>query len=101
MASTLRVDPSRLVAAAAAESDVGAFVSAMAAGQTLSGAAGGVSNLHSGAAIEFAATVIDAVGAAITAELTTHANRLTAAADTYRCTDEALGARLDHAAGEI
>lgn len=101
MASTLRVDPSRLIAAAAAEGDVGAFVSSMAAGQTLSGAAGGVANLLSGAALEFAASVIDDVSAAITEELTTHSNKLTAAADTYRHADEALGTRLDHVAGGI
>lgn len=99
MASTLRVDPSRLVAAATAEGDVGKFVSAMAAGQSLAAAAGGVSNLLSGAAIEFAASAIDKASATINEELTSHARKLTAAADTYRRVDENLGRRLDRIAG--
>lgn len=101
MASNLRVDPSRLVAAASAEGDVGAFISAMAAGQSLIGAAGGMSQLHSGAAIEFAASAIDQVSAAIHAELTAHAAKLSTAADTYRRTDEGLGRRLGQVAGTI
>ncbi|MGK2853687.1 MAG: hypothetical protein ACSLE3_06190 [Microbacteriaceae bacterium] len=101
MASTLRVDPSRLVAAAAAESDVGRTVSTMAAGQSLAGAADGVSNLLSGAAIEFAASAIDKASATINEELTAHSNKLAAAADTYRRADEDLGRGLDHIAGVI
>lgn len=101
MASILRVDPPRLVAAASAEGEVGAFVAAMAAGQSLAEAASGVSRLRSGAAIEFAASAIDKVSAAIHEELTAHAAKLSAAADMYRRTDEGLGRRLGQIAGTI
>jgi hypothetical protein len=101
MASTLRVDPSRLVAAASAEGDVGAFVAAMAAGQPLAGAAGGMSQLRSGAALQFAASAIDKAGAAIHDELAAHSAKLSSAADIYRRTDEGLGSRLGEVAGTI
>ncbi len=101
MASNLRVDPSRLVAAASAEGDVGACVAAMAAGQSLAGAAGGVPQLRSGAALEFAASAIDNASAAIHEQLTDHAAKLNTAAHTYRRTDEGLGRRLGEIAGEI
>lgn len=101
MSSTLRVDPSRLVAAAAAEGDVGAFVAAMAAGQVLAAAAESVSQLRTGAAIEFAASAIDRAGSVIDAELSVHADKLITAADTYRRTDERLGRRLGAIAGTI
>lgn len=98
MASTLRVDPSRLVAAATAEGDVGKSISAMAAGEALGGAAVGMSQLLSGAAILSAASAIDKVSAAINEELTAHSNKLNTAADTYRRVDERLGGRLDQVA---
>lgn len=101
MASKLRVDPLRLVAAASTEGDVGTFVAAMAAGQSLAGAAGGVPQLRSGAALEFAASAIDKASAAIHEELTDHAAKLNTAADTYRLTDEGLGRRLGEIAEEI
>jgi hypothetical protein len=101
MASTLRVDPARLVAAAAAEGDVGKSVSMMAAGSTLSAAAGGVPDLLTGAALQIAASAIDNVSAMINEELTSHADKLTAAAETYRRADDDLGRRLDHITGVI
>ncbi|WP_194166292.1 type VII secretion target [Mycolicibacterium sp. P9-22] len=101
MASTLRVDPSRLVAAASAEADVGAFVAAMAVGQSLAAATASVSQLRTGAALEFAASAFGAVTAAICDELTSHAAKLNTAADTYRRTDEGLGSRLGRVAGTI
>jgi len=101
MASTLRVDPSRLAEAASAESEVGAFVASMTAGRSLVGAAGGVSRLCSGAALEIAASAMDRVGAAIGEELTAHAAKLNTAADTYRRTDEDLGRRMDQIAATI
>jgi Excreted virulence factor EspC, type VII ESX diderm len=94
MASTLRVDPARLLVAASAEGDVGASVAAIAAGQCLAGAAGGVSQLRSGAAIDFAASALDNVSAAINDELTAHATKLSTAADTYRRADEGLGSQI-------
>lgn len=101
MASTLRVDPSRLVAAASSEADVAAFVAGMAVGQSLAGATASVSPLRSGVAIEFAASALDDVSAVIHDELTSHAAKLNTAAETYRRTDDALGSRLGRFAGTI
>lgn len=93
--ANLRVDPTRLTAAAAAEREIGATVGSLAAGDTLHGAAAGVSQLSTGAAMTAAATAVDQVGAAVSRELMAHAGKLTGAADSYRRADEALGQRLD------
>ncbi|MGU3503033.1 type VII secretion target [Mycobacterium sp. C31M] len=93
--ANLRVDPARLISAAAAEREIGSTVGSLAAGDTLHGAAAGVSQLSIGAAMSAAATAVDQVGAAASRELMAHAGKLSVAADSYRRADEALGQRLD------
>lgn len=94
MASTLRVDPAGLRAAAAAQADVGAFVSGMGIGQLLRSAANAMSGLRCGEACEGAGTAFDEVGCTVNDELSEHSDRLSAAADRYRDTDNELGRRL-------
>ena len=101
MASTLRVDPSRLVAAASAEGEVGAFVAAMGAGRSLAEGAAAMSQLRSGAVLHYAASTIDEAAAALHHGLTEHSAKLTAAADLYRHADERLGRRLGEIAETI
>jgi hypothetical protein len=92
--STLRVDPARLRAAAAAQAEVGAFVSGMATGQAMTSAADAMPGLASGAAAQFAGTVLDGVAGKVCGELSTHSDRLASAADLYSRADEELGQRL-------
>jgi hypothetical protein len=94
VASTLRVDPVRLRAAADAQAEVGAFVSGMAAGEVISAAANAMSGLESGAACQFAGAVLDGASARVGAELAAHSKNLTSAADRYGRVDEELGHRL-------
>jgi hypothetical protein len=77
--STLRVDPARLRAAAAAQAEVGAFVSGMATGQAMTSAADAMPGLASGAAAQFAGTVLDGVAGKVSGELSTHSDRLASA----------------------
>jgi hypothetical protein len=94
MASTLRVDPSRLHEAAAAQSDVGAFVSSLATGQSMSRAATGMAGLLSGAACQFVGAAFDDAAATISEELNSHSSHLARAADAYHRADEELCRRL-------
>jgi hypothetical protein len=94
VASTLRVDPTRLRSAAQAQSDVGAFVSGMCAGRTIADGAGAMPGLESGAACQYASTVLDAAAAQMSAELAAHAKNLISAAERYAKVDEDLGRRL-------
>jgi hypothetical protein len=94
MPSTLRVDPSRLHEAAAAQSDVAAFVSGLATGQSMSRAATGMTGLLSGAACHFVGAAFDDVAATISEELNGHSSHLVRAADAYHQADEELGRRL-------
>ena len=94
MAATLRVDPSRLHTAAAAQAEVGNFVSGMGAGEKLSSAATAVQGLLSGSACEFAGQVLDMACTQVSDELAAHSQNLTAAAGAYQRSDENLGRRL-------
>lgn len=90
----MRVDPDRLRQAAEAQTDVSGFIAGMAAGQSLTAAGDGMAGLVSETACRFAATVLDDASTAVHDALTSHATRLTAAADHYRRMDEQLGSRL-------
>lgn len=90
----MRVDPERLRAAAAAQTEVSTFVSGMAAGQSITSAGTGMSGLLSEAACEFAGTAFDTAAGVVHEELTAHSAKLSAAADRYHQIDEELGRRL-------
>ena len=94
MGGVLRVDPARLRTAAAAQSDVGAYVSGMAAGPSMANAGTGMSGLLVEQACQLAATMFDAAAAAVHDALAAHATNLSAAADRYHRTDGDLGRRL-------
>jgi hypothetical protein len=91
---TLRVDPERLRTAAAAQTEVGTFVSDMATGQSITSAGTGMSGLLSEGACQFAGTAFDTAAGAVHEELTAHSAKLSAAADRYHQIDEELGRRL-------
>ncbi|MEH3137683.1 MAG: type VII secretion target [Mycolicibacterium neoaurum] len=94
MAAILRVDPERLHAAAKVQADVSAYVVGINAGQSMVGAAQGMSGLFSGQACDMVASVLDGAAAAISADLTTHAERLSSAAQRYQQVDSEFGQRL-------
>lgn len=94
MGATLRVDPTQLRTAAAAQTEVGTFVSGMAAGQSMTNAGTGMSGLLTEGACQFAGTIFDTATAAVHEELTAHSTNLSSAADRYHRTDEELGRRL-------
>lgn len=94
MAATLRVDPARLRAAAAAEAQVGDSVSRMGVGRSLFDAADGMPGLLSGAACQFAGAIFDAAAGRVRDELSTHSGKLSTAADHYHRADDELGRRL-------
>jgi pyrroline-5-carboxylate reductase len=94
MAETLRVDPERLRAAADAQAEVSAYVASISAGQSMAGAVQAMSGLSSSEACRFAAAVLDGAAKTVSADLTSHAERLSSAADRYRQVDYELGQRL-------
>lgn len=94
MAETLRVDPERLRVAADAQADVSAYIASIGAAQSMASAIQAMSGLASGEACQFAATVLDGAAKALSADLTSHAERLSSAADRYRQVDNELGQRL-------
>jgi flagellar capping protein FliD len=94
MGGTLRVDPERLRAAAAAQTEVGTFVSGMATGQSITTAGTGMAGLLSEGACQFVGTAFDTAAGAVHEELTAHSTKLTAAADRYHQVDEETGRRL-------
>ena len=94
MSASLRVDPARLRAAAAAHANVSEFVSSMGAGQSMATAGTGMSGLLSEVACQFAGTVLETEAGAVHDELTAHAENLATAADHYHQTDERLARRL-------
>ena len=87
MGGTLRVDPEHLCTAAAAQAEVGTFVSGMATGQSMASAGAGMSGLLSEGACQFAGAAFDTAAGKVHAELS-------AAADLYQRTDEDFGRRL-------
>ncbi len=95
MTAPLRVDPSALQAAASAQSGVAAAMAALDIGGALADAAGGMSNLSSGAACRLAAESFTADAHAVHDGLSTYATNLTVAANAYQQADERLGSRLD------
>ncbi|MED5811317.1 type VII secretion target [Mycolicibacterium sp. 050232] len=99
MSANLRVAPAQLSAAATAQAEVAAAVSALGAGQSMASASGGVSDLASGAACSFVAAVLDKATTTVNDELTMHKDRLTAAADRYRQGDEEFGRRIRRIGG--
>lgn len=94
MGGTLRVDPARLRTAAAAQTEVGTFVSGMATGQSVATAGTGMSGLLTEGACQFASTMFDTATTAVHEELSAHSTNLSSAADQYHRTDEDLGRRL-------
>ena len=90
----MRVDPARLRAAAAAQSDVGTYVAAMATGPSMADAGTGMAGLLVEGACRFAGAVFDSAVAAVHDELTAHSMTLSSAADRYQQTDGELGRRL-------
>jgi hypothetical protein len=94
MASSLRVDPSALCATASTDSEVAGFVSELPVAQSMTRAAEGLADLASGSACRFVGDVLDGIARALADELSTHSERLVAAAESYRRADEGLGRRL-------
>ena len=94
MGGVLRVDPARLRTAAAAQSDVGAYVSGLAAWPSMANAGTGMSGLLVEQACQLAATMFDAAAAAVHDALAAHATNLSAAADGFHHTDGDPGRRL-------
>jgi hypothetical protein len=90
----LRVDPARLRTAATAQTEVGTFVSGMAAGQSMTNAGSGMSGLLTEGACQFAGTIFDTAATAVHDELTAHSANLASAADQYHRTDREFGDRL-------
>ena len=84
----------RLRTAADAQAEVSAFVSGMAAGESIASAADAMPGLQSGAACQFASTVLDGAAAAVRADLSAHAANLISAADSYLRADDELGRRM-------
>lgn len=94
MASSMRVDPSALCASAATNAEVARFMSELPVAQLMTRAAVDLADLRSGSACLFVGDVLDGVARALTDELSTHSERLVAAAQRYRRADEDLGRRL-------
>lgn len=94
MAETLRVDPERLRVAAAAQAHVSAYIASIGAGQSMARAVPAMAGLTSGEACRFATAVLDAAAKAVSADLTSHSERLSSAAERYHHTDSELGQRL-------
>lgn len=94
MAAQLRVDPERLHAAAQAQAAVGAYVAGINAGQSVAGAVQAMSGLASGQACQVVAAALDGAAAAVSADLTAHSERLSAAAQRYQQADSEFGQRL-------
>lgn len=94
MAGVLRVDPKALRDAAQAQAEVATFVSTMAVGESMSSAGAGVSGLHSATGCQLVADVFGAATTAVHEELTSHAGKMSKAADTYERADKELGDRL-------
>ena len=94
MASSLRVDPSALCATAATESGVAGFMAELPVAQSMTRAAGNLADLLSGSACRIVGDVLDDVARTLADELSTHSERLAAAAERYRRADEDLGRRL-------
>jgi len=83
-----------LCTAAAAQAEVGTFVSGMATGQSMASAGAGMSGLLSEGACQFAGAAFDTAAGKVHAELSAHSTKLSAAADLYQRTDEDFGRRL-------
>lgn len=94
MAATLRVDPERLRAAAEAEADVSTYIASINAARSMAGAVQAMPGLVSGQACQIVAEVLDGAAAAVSTDLTTHAERLTSAAQRYHQADSEFGQRL-------
>jgi hypothetical protein len=90
----LRVDPSTLRGAASTQADVGASVGNLKSGSAMADAGGGLPGLQTGQACQFAGSMLDSAAGVVHQELTTHADKLSTAADLYHQTDEQLGQRL-------
>lgn len=80
--------------AAAAQAEVGTFVSGIGSSQPMASAVAGMSGLLSEAACHFAGTMFTTAATAVHDELTAHSTNLSAAADQYHRTDEEFGGRL-------
>lgn len=94
MAATLRVDPERLCIAAEAQAEVSAYVAEINVGQSLASAVQAMSGLVSGWACQVVATVLDGAAASVSADLTAHSERFSAAAQRYQQADSEFGQRL-------
>jgi hypothetical protein len=94
MGGTLRVEPAQLRAAAQAQADVGAFVSGMATGQSLTSGTGTGSGLLSEEACQLAAGMFDSASSMVHEELTVHSANLSSAAEQYLRVDDEYARRL-------
>lgn len=94
MTPELRVNPVRLQAVAAQQSEIASFMSEMAVGTSMAAASAAMPGLDSGQACELAGSVVDQFHRAIADELSEHAAKLGTAADRYTDTDAELGRRL-------
>lgn len=90
----MRVRPDELRTAARAQDDVGAFISGLGVGQSMTSAGAGVSGLLSAGACQFASSIVDTALGAVHEELTKHSTGLSTAADHYSRLDTELGRRL-------
>ncbi|OMC39417.1 hypothetical protein A5740_26870 [Mycobacterium sp. GA-1841] len=95
MGSELKVVPGQLRAAAGTETAVGAAVSGLDVGRTLTTAAAAMPDLQSGAACGDAASVVDSAARTVGSEVSAHANKLAFAADSYERTDDESARRLN------
>lgn len=90
----LKVNPPDLRAQSAVQSDVATFVAGMGAGAHLHGVGAAMPALTSAAACRDAAGILDNAAAVLTGDLAGHADKVSAAADTYQRADAELGKRL-------
>lgn len=94
MAGVLRVDPKALRDAARSQTEVATFVSSMAVGESMTSAGAGVSDLHCASGCQAVADVLTAAATAAHEELSSHAGKMSKAADMYERADKELGDRL-------
>ncbi len=69
-------------------------MSGLQSGFAMAAASGGLPGLQTEEACQFAGSILDSAAGAVHQELTTHADKLSSAADRYQEMDEQLGQRL-------
>ncbi|OPX12991.1 hypothetical protein B1790_01985 [Mycobacterium sp. AT1] len=94
MGGHLRVRPDQLRAAASVQAEIGSFLSSMRSGASVADAGTGMAGLLTEGACRSVSVLLDSAASVVHQELADHADKLTAAANHYRGTDEELGRRL-------